>query len=129
MNSFLVLLSWGRGFLHDEVTTTTATNVANFGIVSFLVAVSPSCLWLATPTANRLLCSSSRLAISVNFLSDNLNAQMCENSTGHAGRNANMKSRKRVREKEGERGITTKIAQQAATSAAAAAVTIFMRRN
>lgn len=46
-NSFLVLLSWGRGFLPDEVTT----NVANFAIVSFLVAVSPSCLWLATPTA------------------------------------------------------------------------------
>lgn len=51
LNSFLVLLSWGRGFLHDEVTTTTTTNVANLGIVSFLVAVSPSCLWLATPTA------------------------------------------------------------------------------
>lgn len=79
----------GRGFLHDELWRTLT-----FRFVSF-----SSCLWLATPPLPHASSwSSSSLAISVNFLSDNLNAQMCENSSHKGERETPQETEKTLHE-------------------------------
>lgn len=79
----------GRGFLHDELWRTLT-----FRFVSF-----SSCLWLATPPPPYASTwSSSSLAISVNFLSDNLNAQMCENSSHKGERETPQETEKTLHE-------------------------------